>query len=597
MKTLYEHRFKPVFWICRCRFLAGILTAVFLSFSFASRDVSRDDGLVTTSDFDFASNMIADVTLSTEPVAAANIYQGEANKLVYIVRMDVATESVTLTNFSMVTGGTYDVNDLTQFRLWRHTSASLSGATGLGFDTSLSGNGESVSFSVGSTFGVGTHYLLLSVSLANAATDNNTVHMDGDVNPAMLTFSIAPNLTDNQSNGAGVQTIQAADLTYTTEVVPAANIYQGTGSQIVYTMRVDVATTNAVLTNFSMVTSGTYDNNDFTSFTLYRNNIQSLGGAALIAQDVLLSGTGETISITTSHNIPLGTHYLILAATVANNGTDGNTVHFNGATNPAALTFITSPNITNSQSNNAGVQTIQAADITLSTEPWSAGNVFQGEINKIAYIVRMDVASTGVSMTGLSIVTGGTYDANDFANIELRRCTIPDLPGSQVIGTDATLSGNGELLTFNFGAQPFNVGTHYLLLLLRINGTATDNNTIHFNGSTHPAQLIFVTSPNITNNQSNNAGVQTIQAADVTFSTEQVAPANLIGGQIDRILYVMRMDVGMTSANTTAFSVVTSGTYDANDFTFLRAGYMTIEVHLDHRNHLHPHRHTMSMVR
>ncbi|MBK7735627.1 MAG: hypothetical protein IPI36_10660 [Chitinophagaceae bacterium] len=52
------------------------------------------------------------VTLTSSPVAAADIAQGSTNNIVYIVKMDVASLPVTINSMQFTLTGTHDDNDL-----------------------------------------------------------------------------------------------------------------------------------------------------------------------------------------------------------------------------------------------------------------------------------------------------------------------------------------------------------------------------------------------------------------------------------------------------------------------------------------------------
>ncbi len=456
-----------------------------------------------------SSTQVADVDVSTVAVAAGDIFQGPSNYVAYIMRVDVSTTSAHLSSLSMVTSGTYDADDITAFRLFRNANPTLTGATLLATDGTTGGSGETVSFSTNYTFTIGTHYLIISIGLSNSATDENTVHLDGEANPAALTFSTAPNVTDNQSNEAGVQTIQASDITLSTEPVAPADIFQGPSNYAAYIIRVDVSTTSAHLSSLSMVTSGTYDADDINAFRLFRNTNPTLTGATLLATDGTTGGSGETVSFSTNYTFTIGTHYLIISIGLSNSATDENTVHLDGEANPAALTFSTAPNVTDNQSNEAGVQTIQASDITLSTEPVAAGNFPQGTFNVLGYTLRVDASTTSAHLSSLLMMTSGTYDSDDITAFRLFRNANPTLTGATLLATDGTTGGSGETVSFSTN-YTFAIGTHYLIITANFNSTATDGNTIHFDGMSNPAALTFTTAPNITDGQTNNAGVQTI---------------------------------------------------------------------------------------
>jgi hypothetical protein len=149
----------------------------------------------------------ADVDVTTLAVSGGNHYQGAGNILAYMIRMDVTGAAVTMNNLNMVTSGTYDSDDISLFRLYRNTSASLTGAALITTDGTTTGTGETVNFPMNQTFNPGTYYLMITFTLTNTATDGNSIQMNGGINPAVYSFTTAPNITDTQSNLAGTQWI------------------------------------------------------------------------------------------------------------------------------------------------------------------------------------------------------------------------------------------------------------------------------------------------------------------------------------------------------------------------------------------------------
>lgn len=82
--------------------------------------------------FSFNTKSFAAVTLTSSPVAAANIAQGSAFNIVYIVKMDVVSLPVTINSLQFTLTGTHDNNDLTTITTWFNPSVpSLTGATAL----------------------------------------------------------------------------------------------------------------------------------------------------------------------------------------------------------------------------------------------------------------------------------------------------------------------------------------------------------------------------------------------------------------------------------------------------------------------------------
>jgi hypothetical protein len=79
---------------------------------------------------------------------------------------------------------------------------------------------------------------------------------------------------------------------------------------------------------------------------------------------------------------------LLSQVSLTNGATDNHTILVNGATTPVKFTFVTDPNVTNSQTNKAQPQTIQAADITLTSAGVTAADINQGTTYNVVYAAK-----------------------------------------------------------------------------------------------------------------------------------------------------------------------------------------------------------------
>ncbi len=71
------------------------------------------------------------------------------------------------------------------------------------------------------------------------------------------------------------------------------------------------------------------------------------------------------------------------------------------APDPVVFGYSVSSNVTNSQSNKAGKQTIQAADITLTTATIACGKLNQGTTGVIVYAAKMKVLTEPVAVNNI----------------------------------------------------------------------------------------------------------------------------------------------------------------------------------------------------
>ena len=66
-------------------------------------------------------------------------------------------------------------------------------------------------------------YFIITVTTAAAATNGNTVKLDGVVNPVIFSFITSPTITNNQTDAAGTQTLALAPFIDTGLVWTQAN--------------------------------------------------------------------------------------------------------------------------------------------------------------------------------------------------------------------------------------------------------------------------------------------------------------------------------------------------------------------------------------
>ena len=346
--------------------------------------------------------MAAGVTLTTSPIAASNIAQGVAFNPVYVVKMDVTSLPVTISNLQFTLTGTHDNNDLTTVTLWFNASApTVAGATGL---VNLSGL-----FAAPHTYNSGllnttiaagaSGYFIITVTTAAAATTGNTVKLDGAVNPVIFGFTTAPTITNNQTDAAGTQTILAAGVTLTTISLATSTILQGTSFSPVYIIKMDVTSLPLLVNSLQFTLTGTHDADDITTATVWYNpTAPTVAGATGLVNTSGLFAAPHTYTVAVSQNIAAGASgYFIITVTTAAAATAGNTIKLNGAANPAIFGFTTSPPVTNNQTDGAGIQTITGAlpltllsftGNTINTQSVQLQWITTGEFNTKNFVVE-----------------------------------------------------------------------------------------------------------------------------------------------------------------------------------------------------------------
>ncbi len=529
------------------------------------------------------------ITLTTAPLAAANIMQGTNNNIVYIVRMDVAVLPVTINNMQFTLTGTHDNNDMTTLNLFFNDAApSLTGATQIEINGSglfAAPHAYALPFNlIGTkTMAAGSSgYFIVTVNTDPAATNGHTIKVDGLANPVSFSYSTVPVITNNQTDIAGEQTIQAAAVTLSSSPVAAGIIAQGINNNVVYIVKMDVASMPVTINSMHFTLTGTHDNNDLPIINLYFNaTAPSLTGATIIE----INGDGF-FAAPHDYNLPfnmIGTKtmaagssgYFIITVNIDPAANNGHTIKVDGLAHPASFGYTTAPSITNNQTDVAGEQTIQGAGVTLSSSPVPAGIIAQGINNNVVYIVKMDVALQPVTINSMHFTLTGTHDNNDLPILNLYfNATAPSLTGATII----EINGDGFFAAPHDYNLPFNmIGTKtmaagssgYFIVTVNTDLMATGGNTIKVDGLAHPASFGYSTAPTITNNQTDVAGVQTIQAAGITLTSSPIAPGIIAQGSNNNIVYIVKMDVASQPVTVSNMQFTLNGTHDNNDLTIV----------------------------
>ena len=465
----------------------------------------------------------ANVNISTSALAADTIYQATNNNIVYIVKMDVTTTTVTVNNIQYTVSGTHDADDFTATAVYFNTTPSLTGASYL--------NQTSAAFAAPHTYSLGmsrqvaagtTGYFIIIFNTGNTATDNNTIQVNGASNPVVFSYTTATTVTNSQTNGAGLQTIQAADITLSSAAVAADTIYQATNSNIIYIVKMkNSKMTSVAVNNIQYTVSGNHDADDLTVTAVYFNTTPSLTGASYINQTSAAFAAPHTYSLGMYKLMNRGdSGYFIITVNTSNTATDEHTIRITGNTNPVLFSYATAPNVSGTQTNSAGLQTIQAADITLSTNTVAAGNIARNTNSNIVYIAKVSVsAMADVAINNIQYTLSGTHDADDLTITTVYFNTIPSLTGAGYLNqTAATFAGPH---TYSLGMYKLmSRGTSgYFIITVNVNAAATLGHTVQVNGAVNPAVFSYATAPNVTNSQTNAAGVKTISATLAAVNT------------------------------------------------------------------------------
>lgn len=415
----------------------------------------------------------ATVAISTSHPAANYITLGTTNNIIAAYQIDASNAaSVTPTNITLTTAGTYAAGDLVNFKVYQNTGVTLTGATLVG-TVAAPASGGSISVSSGfiSIPSAGTSYLIITTDVGtNFSSVPHTV---------WFTSTALTNFSFTSSGGGGVQktgtnpaslsntqTIRDPQVAISTAHPIAGSILTGSQNNLVASFK--LVTTYGTITpsSVTLTTGGTFQgSNDISIFNLYQNNANSLTGATLVGT-VNVSGTTPTNTLIFNGGAftaiaPGATNYLLLVADVAGTATPGRTVTI--TTTPRAnFSFSSTGPVTLSGADPQGAPTAPGQTIVLKLDVYSSGaitwntsNVNWGGVTGGPYSSYVWIATGIGQLEG----TAGQLTATASAANPLTIRRLNSLVNNYKI--DASSSTNG--LTFTSPSE-FNVttGTTYV---------------------------------------------------------------------------------------------------------------------------------------
>ena len=358
------------------------------------------------------------ITLTTVPLAAGDMVQNSNNNLVYIVQVDVAANPAVINAIQFTLTGTYDNNDINNIRIWSNSTPSLTGATQIVNTSGLFAAPRNYNIGLGNqniAMGV-TRYFIITADVDNAATNNNTIKLDGAANPVTFSYATAPAITNNQTDVAGLKTIRGPAVTLSSLALPGGSVTHGSINNPVYITQLDNQLYAQIITGAAFTVGGTFDNNDIALYGLHINSIPSLTGATLLATQTSGAAAPEVVNFTFNNAISSSTsRYFILTVNIEAEATT-NTIKVNGAVNPATFTFNLDPVVTNNQTDISGSFNISSVlPVTLISFKGTDKNKYvqlnwrtASEINSKFFEVEHSLNGRNFS-TYATIVSTGNY--------------------------------------------------------------------------------------------------------------------------------------------------------------------------------------------
>ncbi|SFQ55080.1 T9SS type A sorting domain-containing protein [Parafilimonas terrae] len=360
-------------------------------------------------------------------------------------------------------------------------------------------------------------------------------------------------------------------VTLTTATTDSASISQGSTYNVVYAAKMKVTGNNVTVNKIDFKIKGTHDANDLTYAYIYFNAAAPvISGASYLGYTSATYASSNVYSVNISKAMTTGSEgYFIIAVSLNNTASDNKTVLINGKTDPLVFGYSTTPVLQNNQANKAGVLTIQAADITLTSANVTAKNIAQGSTYNVVYAAKMKAATMPVTVNNIKFKVKGTHDANDLTYAYIYyNASAPVISGASYLGYTAATFGPNNSYSVNISKAMAKNEQGFFIIAVSLSNTATDSNTVFINGTTDPLVFGYTTAPNITNSQANTAHALTIIASKITLTSASIAAANINQGSTYNVVYAAKMKATAMPVTVNNIKFKVKGTHDANDLTY-----------------------------
>ncbi|WP_375558762.1 hypothetical protein ACE193_13550 [Bernardetia sp. OM2101] len=285
---------------------------VYLRWSYSSSGGGSRDGIALDNVSVTWNTATPSIDLFFQDAGDANIARGSTNNPIFSTRATVTDGLAILNQVILRTNGTYTTTDIAAngFKIWASTDGSFDGGdTQLASTSSVSGNGETITFSsLSESIPLNTiRYFFVTADITSSATLNNTVGI-ANTTTADFTFA-APNNKTGTANSGNLHTIIGLNTGIITPTSLCVTVTQG----------------ESITVPFTYSPTGIYTG----TFTAQLSDATGSFAVPTTIGSVTSDNTGsQSISATISAGTPQGSNYRIRVVSSipnvegADNGTD-----------------------------------------------------------------------------------------------------------------------------------------------------------------------------------------------------------------------------------------------------------------------------------
>ncbi|MFM9984891.1 MAG: T9SS type A sorting domain-containing protein [Flavobacteriales bacterium] len=192
---------------------------------------------------------------------------------------------------------------------------------------------------------------------------------------------------------------------------------------------------------------------------------------------------------------------------------------------------------------------------------------------------RINASNVSTTLSSISFVAGGTFNAGDVTNFDLFTSASPSFPGGLPLATvPAGAIATGGSVSFAALGLTINTGNQYFWIAADFSATGTGNTVIV--PALANVDFSFGPSAIISSNTILTGGTMTLGSplATISISAGTVAAGNVAQGAINHVLYRSDVLVGVTTTILNSTSFTSAGSYTAADVANFKLWYSTNPV-------------------
>ena len=486
----------------------------------------------------------------------------------YHLTLSPENTDATLTQMTFKTNGTYKTSDIGKFQLWFSADETLDTASdtklaevsAVGAESSLTFSGLSKTISDG---GVG--HLFLTADIASGAGVWRTIYISGPSTSDMV-FTESVSIEGTLGQG-GVQTIKSV-LTVESLLSSDGFVAPDTTSHPLYHLTLSPQDTDTTLTQIIFRTNGTYKTSDISNFRLWFSADQTLTASDTKLAELSAVATGNDLSFSgLLQSISKGSvGHLFLTADIASGAGGGRTIYISGLST-SDMDFSESVSISGTLGQ-GGEQTFESSKVTISAHPISGATALQSASGHGLYCIKLSVGDKqGLTLTGLTVATKGTYTESDITGFSLRFSENNILDPNDPELNKQTAVSSGSNIKFTGFSHNLPAGSQgYFFITADIDATVENGHTLSL-AAIDFDNILFQPDPvKVGSLPAGGGEVHTLYAfPKIEVSTPEISEATVAQGTADHSLYKILLDVSGNSVALTGLTLSPAGSYEPSD--------------------------------